>query len=60
MTNTYIDDKLVLSKLLRKKHHFLGVLGSKTKLYTMWNVLLKEGFTQEELQTVYAPQLVYL
>ena len=34
---------------------FLGVLGSKAKLQTMWEVLLKENFTQEELNSVYAP-----
>ncbi|MCH3882372.1 MULTISPECIES: XdhC family protein [Tenacibaculum] len=55
MTNKYTDDKLVLSKLLKNHYKFLGVLGSNAKLKTMWEVLLKEGFTQEELNTVYAP-----
>lgn len=55
MTNKYTDDKLVLSKLLRNNHKFIGVLGSKAKLKTMWKDLLKEGFTKEELLTVYAP-----
>ncbi|MCI2230124.1 XdhC family protein [Polaribacter sp. MSW13] len=55
MTNKYTDDKLVLSKLLRKKHHFIGVLGSKAKLKTMWEVLIAEGFTLEELSKVNAP-----
>lgn len=55
MTNKYTDDKLVLSRLLRKNHKFIGVLGSKAKLKTMWEVMLKEGFTQQELNTVYAP-----
>lgn len=55
MTNTYTDDKLLLSKLIKDKSAFLGVLGSKAKLQTMWEVLLKENFTQEELNSVYAP-----
>jgi len=55
MTNKYTDDKLVLSQLLRKNHQFIGVLGSKAKLKTMWEVLQKEGFTSQELDTVYAP-----
>ncbi len=55
MTNKYTDDKLVLSKLLKKSYKFIGVLGSKAKLKIMWEVLLKEGFTQEELNTVHAP-----
>lgn len=55
MTNTYVDDKLVLSKIIRKKYRYIGVLGSNAKLKMMWEVLQKEGFTQTELQTVHAP-----
>ncbi|WP_299162054.1 XdhC/CoxI family protein [uncultured Tenacibaculum sp.] len=55
MTNKYTDDKLVLSKLLKNNYKFIGVLGSKAKLKTMWDVLLQDGFTQEEINTVYAP-----
>lgn len=55
MTNTYIDDKLVLSNLLKNQYRYIGVLGSKAKLKTMWEVLLTEGFEQEELDFVDAP-----
>jgi len=55
MTNKYTDDKIALTKLIRKKYNFIGVLGSKAKLETMFNVMLKEGFTTEELDKVYAP-----
>ncbi len=55
MTNTYTDDQLVLRKLIRNNYNFVGVLGSKAKLKTMWNVLLKEGFTQQELNQIHAP-----
>jgi xanthine dehydrogenase accessory factor len=55
MTNKYTDDKLVLSKLIKNKYQFIGVLGSKAKLKTMWEVMLKEGFTQLELDAIYAP-----
>jgi xanthine dehydrogenase accessory factor len=55
MTNKYTDDKLVLSRLLKNNYKFIGVLGSKAKLKTMWKILLKEGFTQAELNTIYAP-----
>jgi xanthine dehydrogenase accessory factor len=55
MTNKYTDDKLVLSKILRNSYKFIGVLGSKAKLKTMWEVLQKEGFTLDELNTVFAP-----
>ncbi|NEN22327.1 XdhC family protein [Cryomorpha ignava] len=55
MTNKYTDDKLVLSQLIRNKYKFIGVLGSVAKLETMWKALLKEGYTQEELDVIYAP-----
>ncbi|MDC1162412.1 XdhC family protein [Tenacibaculum sp.] len=55
MTNKYTDDKLVLSKLIRNSYKFIGVLGSNAKLKTMWGVLSKEGFTQKELDAIYAP-----
>jgi xanthine dehydrogenase accessory factor len=55
MTNKYTDDKIVLSQIIRKNYKFVGVLGSKAKLITMWNVMLKEGFTQQELDGVHAP-----
>lgn len=55
MTHKYTDDKLVLSKLIRNSYKFIGVLGSKAKLKTLWEVLLKEGCTQAELDSVYAP-----
>jgi xanthine dehydrogenase accessory factor len=55
MTNKYTDDKLVLSKLIGKKYKFIGVLGSKAKLKLMFEVLQKDGVTQNELNKVYAP-----
>lgn len=55
MTNTYTDDKLVLSKIIRNNYKFIGVLGSKSKLKTMREVMLKEGFSNDELDSVYAP-----
>ena len=55
MTNKYTDDKIVLSQIIRKNYKFVGVLGSKAKLKTMWEVMLKENFTQQELDSIYAP-----
>lgn len=55
MTNKYTDDKLVVSKLIKNNYPFIGVLGSKAKLKTMWKNLLKEGFTRLELSRIYAP-----
>jgi len=55
MTNKYSDDKIVLSKIIKNKYKYIGVLGSKTKLQTMYEVMLKEGFTKEELKKVHSP-----
>lgn len=55
MTNTYLDDKLVLSKIIRKKYRYIGILGSNAKLKTMWEVLQKDGFSKSELEKVNAP-----
>jgi len=55
MTNKYTDDKLALNKLVRNNYKFIGVLGSKAKLELMFEVLQKEGFTQQELSKVHAP-----
>jgi xanthine dehydrogenase accessory factor len=55
MTNKYTDDKLVLSQLIKNNYKYIGVLGSKAKLKIMWDVLLQEGFTQQELDSVFAP-----
>ncbi len=55
MTNLYTDDQLVLSQVIRNNYNFVGVLGSKAKLKTMWQVLLRDGFTQQELDKIHAP-----
>ncbi|MGJ8744879.1 XdhC family protein [Polaribacter sp.] len=55
MTHKYTEDKLILSKLLKNNYKFMGVLGSKAKLATMWKVLLDEGFTPHELNKIHAP-----
>ena len=55
MTNKYTDDKLVLNRIIRRKYTFVGVLGSKAKLKTMWKDLIKEGFSREELDSIHAP-----
>ena len=55
MTNKYTDDKLALSKLIGKKYKFIGVLGSKAKLKLMFEVLQKEGITQNQLDKLHAP-----
>lgn len=55
MTNKFVDDKIVLSKLLEKNLKYLGVLGSAAKLNTMWEVLQKNGVQVSTLNKVHGP-----
>ena len=55
MTSKFIDDKYILSQIINKKHRFLGVLGSKVKIKTMFSALQDEGFSKEQLDQVFAP-----
>ncbi len=58
MTNKYTDDKLVLEKLLQNQpiqYKYIGVLGSKSKIKTMFEAMQKEGFDTTVLKTVKAP-----
>lgn len=55
MTHGYKDDKQVLAPLLGKQFKFLGVLGSKSKLKVMFEVLKNEGFSDAVLAKVHAP-----
>ncbi|MEN8125738.1 MAG: XdhC family protein [Bacteroidota bacterium] len=55
MTNKFSDDKIVLSKIIKNKYKYIGVLGSRNKLQTMFDEMLKDGFTKEELNSVHSP-----
>jgi len=55
MTNKFTDDMRVLKKLIRKEFKYIGVLGSKAKLETMWTAMLKEEYAASELKKVSAP-----
>ena len=55
MTSKFIDDKQILKSIIHKKHQYLGVLGSRKKIKTMFDALLNEGITNEQLDSVFAP-----
>lgn len=55
MTNGFKTDKIALEKILEKKLKYIGVLGSKSKLKIMFEVLKKNGFTEKQLQNIHAP-----
>ena len=55
MTFGYRSDTLALKSLLHKDFKYLGLLGSKKKIETMFNDLKDEGFDESALKKVHAP-----
>lgn len=55
VTRGHKGDLQVLRQALRKPHAYLGMIGSRRKNALLFEQLLSEGFTQEELDAVYAP-----
>ena len=55
MTNSYIEDKLILKQLINRPFNYLGVLGSQAKIDTMFTVVQAEGITSKAIATIHAP-----
>lgn len=55
MTSGYRTDEIALKQLLEKPLKYLGVLGSKTKMKTLFDSMLKEGIIKERLNSVFTP-----
>ena len=55
VTRGHRGDLKVLRQALRKPHAYLGMIGSRRKNALLFEQLLSEGFTQEELDGVHAP-----
>lgn len=55
MTSGYRTDEIALKQLLEKPLKYLGVLGSKTKMKTLFDSMMKEGISKEKLNSVLTP-----
>ena len=55
MTHNYKDDKLILKKLIETRFHYLGLLGSRSKIKTLINNLISEGIDKEAFSGIDAP-----
>lgn len=55
VTRGHQGDYEVLKEALRKDHHYIGMIGSKSKVKGIYDRLLEDGFTMEELNKVYSP-----
>jgi xanthine dehydrogenase accessory factor len=55
VTRGHIHDKTVLSQALRTPAKYIGMIGSRRKRNMIYDALLKEGFTQDDIDRVHAP-----
>ena len=55
LTRGHSHDKTVLAQALRTKAGYIGMIGSHRKRDAIYNALLNEGFTEEDLKRVYSP-----
>lgn len=55
MTVGYRTDKIVVKTLADKQFRYFGLLGSRTKIETLFKELESEGFSDTVLKNIYAP-----
>ena len=55
LTRGHAHDEVVLEHALRTKPGYIGMIGSRTKIATIYRELRAKGFTKEQLGAVHAP-----
>jgi xanthine dehydrogenase accessory factor len=55
VTRGHLYDKTVLTQALRTKAAYIGMIGSRRKRDHIFEALLKEGFTETDLNRVHSP-----
>ena len=55
LTRGHAHDKTVLAQALRTSAGYIGMIGSRRKRDAIYQALLQEGFTAQDLQRVYSP-----
>jgi xanthine dehydrogenase accessory factor len=55
VTRGHSHDKTVLEQALKTSAKYIGMIGSKRKVKIIYDNLLKEGFSQEQIDRVYSP-----
>jgi len=55
VTRGHAHDKTVLSRSLRTRAGYIGMIGSRRKTNLIYQALMMEGFTREDLQRVNSP-----
>jgi len=55
VTRGHLNDKTILEQALRTRAGYIGMIGSRRKKAMIYEKLMEEGFTQKDLDRVYAP-----
>ncbi len=55
LTHGHAQDKTVLAQSLRTSAGYIGMIGSRRKVSIVYEKLMKEGFTREDLDRVHSP-----
>ncbi len=55
VTRGHAHDKTVLAQALKTPAKYIGMIGSSRKRRIIYDNLLNEGYTKEQLETVYSP-----
>jgi xanthine dehydrogenase accessory factor len=55
VTRGHIHDKTVLTQALKSSARYIGMIGSRRKRNLIYEKLLEEGFTKQDLERVHAP-----
>jgi xanthine dehydrogenase accessory factor len=55
ITRGHSHDKIVLAQALKSPAVYIGMIGSRRKISIIYNKLLEEGFTKEQLNQVHSP-----
>ena len=55
VTRGHKEDMRVLAWAVRTEARYIGMIGSKRKVISVYKALEKEGYSPEEFERVYAP-----
>jgi len=55
MSFGYRTDEIIIRRLLNRRFKYIGMMGSKEKIATLYKHLLNDGFTQKQLDNVHSP-----
>lgn len=55
MTRSHSYDKVVLSQALKTRAVYIGMIGARRKISIIYDKLLEEGFTKEQIDKVHSP-----